>query len=328
MRFSLPLVFFVGFELCYYLLIAQTGIVEVFHSNLMLIGLLPIGGIIGSYFGASLKYKEKYKVYFLLCLQTGLTLFYPKFNPFTLFILGIAVGAMAPLIISSLKKAQNLDFILSLSIAYAAGTFLFSSNPFDRGSLGIILSVGALVSYLFIKEQNIVSKDDLKKEYISYSLLLMTFWIFLDSALFETLSRDISIPIWRGGYTFEIMLFHVIGVMVGVVFKLDSFQKSLTILILFALSYLFYFLREPLLLSIVYPFVISFYNVAILQSLVKIKSLRTIGIFMIFTGWIASGAGLFIALEQLIIYIPLLFLVVLLFMINQSYTLTKEAYNG
>lgn len=45
---KIALIFFIAFELCYYLLIAQTGIVEYFSSNIFLIAPLPIGGIIGS----------------------------------------------------------------------------------------------------------------------------------------------------------------------------------------------------------------------------------------------------------------------------------------
>lgn len=45
----IALTFFIAFELCYYLLIAQTGIVEYFSSNILLIAPLPLGGIIGSF---------------------------------------------------------------------------------------------------------------------------------------------------------------------------------------------------------------------------------------------------------------------------------------
>lgn len=96
----------------------------------------------------------------------------------------------------------------------------------------------------------------------------MVLWVFLDSALFESLSRDITISIWRDGFTFQIALFHVIGVFVLYFSKLKK-PKSLFILTLFAASYLFYFLREGYILSIVYPFVISYYNVVILQTIAK-----------------------------------------------------------
>ena len=47
----LILILFIASELCYYLLIAQTGVVEYFSSNLFLIAPLPVGGIICSHIG-------------------------------------------------------------------------------------------------------------------------------------------------------------------------------------------------------------------------------------------------------------------------------------
>lgn len=327
--FNLAISLFVWFELCYYLLIAQTGIVEVFNSNLFQIGLLPIGGVIGSYLSSHLNLKENIKVYFLLLLQTTITMFYPDLNMAMLFLLGIAVGGMAPLIINSLKKAGNIEFIISLSLAYAVGTFLFNYDPHDRRVLGLIFCIGASFFYLLIDNIKFFRYKKFYKNYDNYSIIIMTFWVFLDSALFETLSRDISIPIWRGGYLVPIISFHILGVVAGVYLKFSQIQKSALILILFALSYLFYFIKEPYLLSIVYPFVISFYNVAILQSLVMQKDLKKIGIFMIFIGWIASGAGLVVALEQLTIYVPILILIIYFYLLSQlKFTLQKEVYHG
>ena len=77
---------------------------------------------------------------------------------------------------------------------------------------------------------------------------------------------------------------------------------------LFAASYLFYFLREGYILSIVYPFVISYYNVVILQTIAK-KDFRVITFYMIFIGWMASGAGLFVALSNLILFVPIILLI-------------------
>ena len=136
---------------------------------------------------------------------------------------------------------------------------------------------------------------------------MMVLWVFLDSALFEALSRDITISIWRDGFTFQIALFHVIGVFCALFFKIEKNQKSLLILTLFAASYLFYFLREGFILSIVYPFVISYYNVVILQTIAK-KDFKTITFYMIFIGWMASGAGLFVALSNLILFVPIILL--------------------
>jgi len=96
-------------------------------------------------------------------------------------------------------------------------------------------------------------------------------------------------------------------------------------MILFALSYLLYFLKEPLLLSMVYPIVISYYNVVILQTLIK-KGIKTLSIYMIFIGWAASGAGLFIALKGLIFFVPLIFVLFLTNTINQQQKSKEGVY--
>jgi hypothetical protein len=107
-------------------------------------------------------------------------------------------------------------------------------------------------------------------------------------------------------------------------------QKEFFILTLFALSYLLFFLQEALLLSIVYPFVISYYNVVILQNLTKVKDFKMIAVSMIFIGWIASGTGLLVALENLVIFVPIVFLGAIVYMLNSqiklnpSYTIEIE----
>jgi len=327
--FNIAISFFVGFELCYYLLIAQTGIVEVFNSNLLYIGLLPIGGMLGSYGSASLHLQENIKVYFLLLLQTVMTLFYPNLNIFMLFILGIAVGGMAPLIVNSLKRANKIELIIALSLAYTIGTLLFNYNPYNRKFLGVVFSLIVLFSYIIIDKKILFKQKRFSNIYDTHPIALMTLWAFLDSALFETLSRDTSsISIWREDYTTLIILFHIIGVLAGAFIKFSKLQKQILIMVLFALSYLFYIIKEPYLLSVVYPFVISFYNVAILESLIMQKELRKIGIFMIFIGWIASGVGLFIALTHLTFYIPVVILIVSLAIIARVRIETKPIIGG
>jgi len=324
---NFPLVFFIGFELCYYLLIAQTGIVEVFHTDMFIVGFLPFGGVIGSILATYVDLKKEYKVFIFLVLQFTMSLFYPNLSSFNLFLLGIAVGGMAPLIMDYIKKANSIDMVLALGIAYVIGTSLFTTIPESRAIYGLFFTSMAFIAFIFLRYKKTIKNKDAKK-YISYSLFYMTFWVFLDSALFETLSRDIDIPIWRGGYSFEIMVFHILGVIGGVVLRFDYYQKAFFILVLFATSYFFYFLREPLILSMVYPFVISYYNITILQSLYKIKSFKTLGIYMIFIGWVASGLGLFVAYIQIIIFLPILFLIVLLYMINQQTYFKKGVYHG
>ena len=299
----LILIFFIACELCYYLLIAQTGVVEYFSSNLFLIAPLPIGGVIGSLLVSYIKIDFRNKISLFLTIQLIMSFLYPNFNMLTLFILGFAVGSLAPLIVNEIKKATLLELGLALSVSYVTGTLLFNYEIEGRGIIAITLTTITLLASRFLP-----TNEPIKKSNQEFPLLMMVLWVFLDSALFESLSRDITISIWRDGFTFQIALFHVIGVFCALFFKIVKNQKSLFILTLFAASYLFYFLREGYILSIVYPFVISYYNVVILQTIAK-KDFRIITFYMIFIGWMASGAGLFVALSNLILFVPIILLI-------------------
>ena len=299
----LILILFIACELCYYLLIAQTGVVEYFSSNLFLIAPLPIGGVIGSLLVSYIKIDFRNKISLFLTIQLIMSFLYPNFNMLTLFILGFAVGSLAPLIVNEIKKATLLELGLALSVSYVTGTLLFNYEIEGRGIIAITLTTITLLASRFLP-----TNEPIKKSNQEFPLLMMVLWVFLDSALFESLSRDITISIWRDGFTFQIALFHVIGVFCALFFKIEKNQKSLFILTLFAASYLFYFLREGYILSIVYPFVISYYNVVILQTIAK-KDFRIITFYMIFIGWMASGAGLFVALSNLILFVPIILLI-------------------
>lgn len=309
---KVALTLFIAFELCYYLLIAQTGIVEYFASNIFLIAPLPIGGVIGSLLSFYIKISNQKKITIFLLMQLILTFFYPNFSMALLFLLGISVGALAPLMINELKKATILELGFALSISYGVGTMLFNYDAAKRETIAIIFTLIVLLCSTQLPKLKELKSNN---RFESYSLFIMVLWIFLDSALFETLSRDLNVPIWRGGYSFEIVAFHILGVITALKFKIQKLEKELFIIILFALSYLFYFLQEPLLLSIVYPFVISFYNVTILQSLLK-RELKSLAIYMVFIGWAASGLGLFVALENLTLFVPIVFLLSLIKVLN------------
>ena len=310
----LILILFIASELCYYLLIAQTGVVEYFSSNLFLIAPLPIGGVIGSLLVSYIKIDFRNRISLFLIIQLIMSILYPNFNMYTLFILGFAVGSMAPLIINEVKKTSLLELGLALSISYVTGTLLFNYEVEQRGVIAIILTSITLIASRFLP-QNPENKSTLDSR---HSLFLMLLWVFLDSALFESLSRDVSISIWRDGFTLEIALFHIIGVVCALYFKIEKNQKELFIITLFALSYLFYFLREGFILSLIYPFVISYYNVVILQTISK-KDFKTITFYMVFIGWIASGAGLFVALENLILFVPIVLLIALIKIMTREY---------
>ena len=294
---------FAGLELCYYLLITQTGIVEAYHSDLAAIALLPLGGIVGTFMIPSIKAKAQPTTLLLLSLQNALTLLYPHFGAFWLFMLGIAVGGLAPLIVATLREARPYALFIALALSYATGTLLFTYDPLERRFLGMLLGMGAIIFYVLALFFHRTHK---KSASISYPLWTMFVWVFLDSALFETLSRDTVIPIWREGYTLPIVLFHILGVTAGIFGKWNAQQKSLVIYLLFALSYLFYFTQESLLLSMAYPFVISLYNVAILQSLMAQNDAKKVSFTMVVVCWVASGAGLFVALHHLVALMPFL----------------------
>ena len=314
----LILILFIASELCYYLLIAQTGVVEYFSSNLFLIAPLPIGGVIGSLLVSYIKIDFRNRISLFLIIQLIMSFLYPNFNMYTLFILGFAVGSMAPLIINEVKKTTLLELGLALSISYVTGTLLFNYEVEQRGVIAIILTSITLIASRFLPQN-----EAIKKSSQSFPLLIMVLWVFLDSALFESLSRDVTISIWRDGYTFQIGLFHVVGVFSALFFRIDQNQKGLFILTLFTLSYLFYFLREGFILSIVYPFVISYYNVVILQTISK-KDFKTITFYMIGIGWMASGAGLFVAITNLILFVPIILLIVIFKIMLSDYKPNKK----
>ncbi|MGJ0300940.1 hypothetical protein [Aliarcobacter cryaerophilus] len=314
----LILIFFIASELCYYLLIAQTGIVEYFSSNLFLIAPLPIGGVIGSLLVSYINIKNKVTLF--LIAQLILSFIYPNYNFLTLFLLGFIVGSMAPMVINEVKKTSLLELGFALSLSYVTGTILFNYEVSQREVIAVVLTTITLFCSLFLPQNN---QEEQSSNKVNHSLIIMVLWVFLDSSLFESLSRDLSVSIWRGGFTFEIALFHVIGLVCALYFKIDKNQNELFILILFSLSYLLYFLREGFILSMIYPFVISYYNVVILQS-IRNKDFRTISLFMIFIGWMASGSGLFVALTNMIFIVPVVILLAIFKVLSKEYSLNNK----
>lgn len=126
----LILIFFIASELCYYLLIAQTGIVEYFSSNLFLIAPLPVGGVIGSLLISYINIKNKVTLF--LIAQLILSFIYPNYNFLTLFILGFIVGSMAPMVINEVKKTSLVELGFALSLSYVTGTILFNYEVSQR----------------------------------------------------------------------------------------------------------------------------------------------------------------------------------------------------
>jgi hypothetical protein len=117
---------------------------------------------------------------------------------------------------------------------------LFNYDVSQRGFIAITLTLIVLIASRFLPQ----NPENKSKSDSKHSLFLMVLWVFLDSALFESLSRDVSISIWRDGFTLEIALFHIIGVVCALYFKIEKNQKELFIITLFALSYLILFFKR------------------------------------------------------------------------------------
>lgn len=292
------LTLFVFAELGFYLLIAQTGIVEVFHSDLRAIAFMPIGGVLGTYLVAKIKMDMPQLGRWLLGAQLGLALLYPDYTPLELFLLGFVVGSLSPIIIQKLKNATPLDLFAALGGAYMLGTLLFPSDPASRLWVALTLGVLALVGFALDKAKE--SRYALKNlgGVTTLPVWMMVLWVFLDSSLFETLSRQSDMAIWRGEYMGEIVLGHLLGIAAAIGVRTHIKAKTQIVMIGFILSYTLYLLHLPWMLSIVYPIVISYYNVTILQEIVRLRSFSKIATAMVFIGWGASGAGLSVALHH------------------------------
>jgi len=273
-------------ETSYYLLIMQTGIVECFHSDMSKLWMIPVGGVLGILTMFSVK-ERSFVVLVALFFQTLLMFFYPTFSGLTLFILGFLSGLVAPYLIYQLRTLQQVLIVLGL--AYLLGTFAVTIPAEHRGLLAIVLSMVALFSSYFVTPLEEKEQKELKlSTYITIFL-----WLVLDATLFETLSRS-SGAIWgRDAFTLTISVFHLVGLFIG--YKLHQFRyNNLVILTLFALSYLAFTLNLSYFLAIVYPIVISYYNVIILKHFMRLsfEHLTLVSVSL----WVSAGAGLGMAL--------------------------------
>ena len=290
---------FVASEFCYYLLIAQTGIIEVFHSDIQAFFTLPMGGVLGSllvYRSFGWLNTDQKKIIFFVGIQALCSLFYPSLNLVVLGALGISLGMSAPLLIK-LTKGRYTEIAIALGFTYALATALFTYEPNLRGNLAIALSLIALTCSFFIHRLP-EHRVEIEPQTLSiYAVLSMAVWAFLDANLFETLSRSSDISIWRAETWHIILVFHLVGMGSAYLLR-DTLREhhSFIIASLFSLSYMLYVSREAVLLSMVYPFVISYYNFIIMKRLSKLGNLRQLGMIMVFTGWIAGGGGLMSAL--------------------------------
>jgi len=298
---SLALALLLGFELSYYLLIIQTGIAQHYHSDLIKLFPLFIGGIAGTVFSGQAWgsiTNPVHKIIIALSLQLILSFLYPDYNVVTLGLLGVSVGLMAPLGIYLFKEKQQKELLFALAIAYTVGTYCFTTFADGREWMALAFTFIALSSALILKDYKV--EEDAKvisHTFVAYLPLML--WILLDSNLFETLARHETINIWSH-QTFLIMTFHLLGLIAAYFIHMPTLKKHLFIALLFSGSYGLSYLEEPLALAMLYPFTISYYNVIVFTALSKEMSLAKLSSMMVFIGWIASGMGLALALSKIL----------------------------
>lgn len=290
------LVLVLSSQLLYYLLIAQTGVVGVFDSHIHDLYTLPIGGVLGSLMSAYWRHRSiKRELYLLFAFQVLLSWIYPDYSLGTLMLLGFVVGYTTPLLLFVFSSQSKMQLALGLSISYAIGTAFYTYPYLERGAIAIILPLVSLIALSFSSLKQLESNPT---ETLDLRVVgMMMLWIFADSALFETLSRSGDMDIWSR-YTLLIIASHLAGVYLAYRCKRDLKHQGWVIWSLFVLSYTVYYLHQPLVLSVIYPIVISYYNVLLFRTLVELKNIRLIAISMVGIGWIAASVASGVALEH------------------------------
>ncbi len=290
------LVIVLSSQMLYYLLIAQTGVVGAFDSHIHDLYTLPLGGIIGSLLSAFLRHNSlKLELSALFGIQMIISWVYPNYSLEMLFALGFVVGYTTPLLLYLFRTQSKLCLALGLAISYAVGTALYT-YPFDaRGNIAIILPLISLIALNLAQLKSTLC--EVKKPFHWPTLAFMMLWIFADSALFETLSRSGDMDIWAR-FTLLIIASHLFGVFLAYRYGSGLLRQTRVILILFLLSYMFYWLKVPIALAVIYPIIISYYNVLLFQALIRLADIRLIGLSMVGVGWVATSAANGIALEH------------------------------
>ncbi len=278
-------------EFTYYLLILQTGVVEYHHSDMREIWMMPVGGVLGITASIWINREQKGLLPALLGAQLLLSLGYPHFSFLSLFGLGVISGLTAPMLIARIPSLLHAAIALGLSYAY--GTYYFDVDAGQRDSIAIFLTLVALAGSLF---EGVRSAPKHAERFSVYSAVTIFLWLLLDSALFERLSRDSMMSIWGDwAFTPDIILFHITGLWAAYRLR-DSQHNDAIMLGLFFATYATYDLGWQFGLSIIYPFVISYYNVTILSRFMRFS--YPILAVMAVSLWAASGMGLLSALTQ------------------------------
>lgn len=290
------LVLVLSSQLLYYLLIAQTGVVGAFDSHIHDLYTLPIGGVVGTLFSALWRHQDlKLELMFMFGIQIMISWFYPNYSLGMLLMLGFVVGYTTPILLYIFSSQKKLQLVWGLAISYAVGTALYTYPFEERRLIALTLPLISMIALHFFEIKRLVVIE--YKTFPWRLVGVMMLWIFADSALFETLSRSEGMDIWSH-YTMVIILAHLIGVYGAYHFGDELIKQIPVVLTLFVLSYLLYWLEFPLALAIVYPVVISYYNVLLFHKLMQLRNIRITALAMIGVGWIATSAANAIALEH------------------------------
>jgi beta-carotene 15,15'-dioxygenase len=288
------LVLVLSSQLLYYLLVTQTGVVGAFDSHIHDLYTLPIGGVIGTLFSAFWRHNDyKMELTFLFGVQIMISWFYPNYSLGMLLALGFVVGYTTPILLTIFSSQGKIHLAWGLAISYAVGTALYSYPFVERGGIALILPMISLIALRLFNMNRLISIE--YKKFPWRSMMVMMLWIFADSALFETLSRSVIMDIWSE-YTLLIIFFHLLGVYTAYHFGDELLRQIPMVLGLFIVSYLLYWLEMALVLAMVYPFVISYYNVLLFHKLMQIRNIRVTALSMIGIGWVATSSANAIAL--------------------------------
>ncbi|MFH0710716.1 MAG: hypothetical protein V2A75_10965 [Pseudomonadota bacterium] len=306
------LVIVLSSQLLYYLLIAQTGVVGAFDSHIHDLYTLPIGGVIGSIVSAYWKHHGiKQELFFMFIAQIILSWFYPDYSLGLLLVLGFIVGYTTPLMLYVFREQSRKNLALGLALSYAVGTALYTYPFQQRGIIAIMLPSISMAALYF---SSLPMRSHRHHTPLNFKVIaVMMVWIFADSALFETLNRSDEMDVWRH-YMALIVISHLLGVYLAFRYGKTLMRSNGIILGLFALSYAAYYSHQPVLLAIIYPIVISYYNVLLFRELTQMGDVRVIGITMVGVGWGASSIANLVALtHELWIVVILLGIFVLIY---------------
>jgi hypothetical protein len=221
--------------------------------------------------------------------------FYPNYSLGMLLALGFVVGYTTPLLLYIFGSQGKLQLSMGLAISYALGTALYTYPFAERDDIAVLLPLISVAALRFTHLKRVEHKTHTSFPWKLVGVMML--WIFADSALFETLSRSENMDIWSH-YTLLIITSHLVGVYLAYRYGGELIKHTPIILGLFALSYTLYWANEPILLAVVYPIVISYYNVLLFHTLIQMRDIRIIALAMIGVGWMAASAANAVALEH------------------------------